>query len=281
MNEEDLPFSIRDGRRTIDIPETGFPPALKSSIYEWLHTHFFRSGITDETPAPVFALEAQIKDFGRDDYYSLWSYVVECDNYLIDFIETITRKFADQGLSYTIKSLNKLFDYCGHELEINVRDGKFLYRVPPAEKYLFEKVTSPEDRASELLKKAWTTSYAARKENRDPSTCWRSCIQALECLYAPIVTPNDKEPSIGKIVKALEQGKHKFSFLLDEVKSGVKTEDEGLNFVISGLKQVHYEPGRHGDGEPPTEAQAATVLSISIGLAAISRLRAILRHVNS
>jgi SAM-dependent methyltransferase len=66
-------------------------------------------------------------------------------------------------------------------------------------------------RAHAHLTRAWS-KLAGR--DPDPSTAYREAIRAVECVAKPIVTPNDSQATLGKMIAAMRQAPHKWTFVL-------------------------------------------------------------------
>lgn len=74
-----------------------------------------------------------------------------------------------------------------------------------------EELLPSSDRAHRHLMRAWS-KLAGR--NPDPSTPYMEAVRAVECVDKPTVAPNDPKASLGKMIGAIRDAPHKWTFVL-------------------------------------------------------------------
>ncbi|MBB4072073.1 hypothetical protein [Canibacter oris] len=245
-----VPFSVREGHREFTFVQ-GFPPALANRIHRWINK------IDVLFPVDVvesMALSLQIMDFDRyATLNNLFSHALQDSTLALDVLE-LSAKHAAEG-----EKIAEFFDLCKHEYKFDTKLYKFVPRVLSSQVEALKAVLSQNEIVGGALLKAWLALFTHRETERDPNVCWHSCIKALEAAYAPLVTPNDAKPTLGKIRAALRDGSAKF----------VTPLTGGVDFIVAALELVGYEPGRHQDGKTAkaaTEEQAEMVLFTTITL---------------
>lgn len=121
-----------------------------------------------------------------------------------------------------------------------------------------------EPRAGRLLADAWKHAFSM---NRDPSAAYRCAVRAVEAAAAPVISPNDTIPTLGKMISAFRSKpeKWKFSFKVDSA-----ADPKG---VLLGMIQILWtnEYSRHVDPDIATplhvsqeEAESAVVLALTL-----------------
>lgn len=77
-----------------------------------------------------------------------------------------------------------------------------------------EEIARQGTRSGKLLADAWRQAFSMQ---RDPSASYRCSVRAVEAAAAPVLTPKDPRPSLGKMITTLRDSmqKWKFAFSVD------------------------------------------------------------------
>ncbi|MGP3636842.1 hypothetical protein ACTU45_26385 [Streptomyces sp. 24-1644] len=119
-------------------------------------------------------------------------------------------------------------------------------------------------RAGRLLADAWSHAFSM---HRDPSSAYRYAVRAVEAAAAPVISPKDTLPTLGKMISAFRDKPEKwnFSFKVDSATDPKK--------VLLGMMQILWtnEYTRHVDPDVAAplhvsqdEAESAVVLALSL-----------------
>jgi hypothetical protein len=127
-----------------------------------------------------------------------------------------------------------------------------------------DEIMSKRERPGKLLAEAWQHAFSM---HRNPSSAYRCAVRAVESAAAPIFTPADPQPSLGKMCAVFRDGaaKWKFTFTVD---SKVDPKNVLLN-MMQLLWTNDY--ARHIDADPAVplnvsqdEAESAIILALTL-----------------
>jgi hypothetical protein len=119
-------------------------------------------------------------------------------------------------------------------------------------------------RAGRLLADAWKHAFSMQ---RDPSAAYRYAVRAVEAAAAPVISPKDNLPTLGKMISAFRSKPEKWNFAFT-VSSAVDPK-----VVLLGMMQMLWtnEYTRHVDPDvqaplhvSQSEAESAVVLALSL-----------------
>lgn len=132
-------------------------------------------------------------------------------------------------------------------------------RVPDEEHQVYAAAITPADEASAQLQEAWGKVYGLTP---DPSDAWDHAIKAVEVLLHPIVSPDDGDPTLGKMLRNLKAKPEKW--ILTLTSSSKKVGAVEALTVMLGLMWTN--PDRHGSGSSrvPTQAEAEQVVRLAV-----------------
>lgn len=123
-----------------------------------------------------------------------------------------------------------------------------------------DEVRNHSERAHHHLSAAWEKLVG---RNPDPSAAYKEAIRAVEAAAKPVVTPDDSEATLGKIVRALRDKPEKWTVVLD----GASVEQVARMGEMIWKGQLD----RHGTDDPEAplnvsqdEADAAVHIAISL-----------------
>ncbi|MDX3576455.1 hypothetical protein [Streptomyces sp. FL07-04A] len=119
-------------------------------------------------------------------------------------------------------------------------------------------------RAGRLLADAWKHAFSM---HRDPSAAYRYAVRAVEAAAAPVISPKDTLPTLGKMISAFRSKPDKWNFAF-KVDSATDPK-----MVVLGMMQILWtnEYTRHVDPDVQAplhvsqeEAESAVVLALSL-----------------
>ncbi len=153
--------------------------------------------------------------------------------------------------------LNELLDLSSSAYQLSLPDMHIIDRVPQAVQASYTAAATPNDQASAELQEAWSNAYG---RNPDSSDAWDHAIRAVESVLCPIVTPNDSQGQLGKVIAALNDQKDRWEVIL----RGENTARDVEN-LVGTLRLIWTNPDRHAAPPPPIEqARAAVMIAVMI-----------------
>ena len=167
------------------------------------------------------------------------------------------------------------------QLEQMLDEGGSAWRVAPDGKSLIERTLDAEHAAVKLaaqgddqvaadIHTAWSTAW--RREEPSAAEAYAAAVKAVEGVLAPIVTPDDPEPSLGKMIPALRDKPEKW----DTRFHGAET----VEALTAMLNEVWRSQHRHGGGAglPNTLDEARDAVSIAVAVVGLCRRGFLERH---
>ncbi len=122
-----------------------------------------------------------------------------------------------------------------------------------------EDVRPVSERAHAHLMTAWSKLMG---RNPDPSTAYREAIRAVEVVAAPVVTPNDKLATLGKIINAMRDKPEKWTVDLAEARPEQVTE------LAAMIWQSQFDRhGTHDESIPLSVSQEQADAAVHIAIA--------------
>ena len=158
-------------------------------------------------------------------------------------------------------------------LEQMLDEGGSAWRVAPDGKSLIERTLEVESAAVKLaaqgddqiaadIDTAWNAAW--RREEPSAVEAYAAAVKAIEGVLAPIATPDDPKPSLGKIIPALRDKPEKW----DTRFRGVET----VEALTAMLDEVWRSQHRHGGaGVPNTLDEARDAVSIAVAVVGLCR----------
>ncbi|MGN6201767.1 MAG: hypothetical protein ACTHNY_05125 [Solirubrobacterales bacterium] len=125
---------------------------------------------------------------------------------------------------------------------------------------MIKQIQSDAERAHHHLSTAWEKLVG---RNPDPSTAYKEAIRAVEAVAKPVVTPDDSDATLGKIIQALRDKPEKWNVILDQ----------GTVEQVANMASLVWKGqlDRHGTDDPAAplnvsqeEADAAVHIAISL-----------------
>ncbi|HEY6310538.1 MAG TPA: hypothetical protein VIY52_06975 [Streptosporangiaceae bacterium] len=147
--------------------------------------------------------------------------------------------------------------------QINSRTG-LVERVDETVQRAADELIRKGERPGKLLAEAWQHAFAMQ---RNPSSAYRCAVRAVEVAAAPVLTPRDPQPSLGKMITAFRDGMRKWRFAFT-VDSAVDPKS-----VLLQMMQLLWtnDYARHVNADPAVplnvgqeEAESAVILALTL-----------------
>jgi hypothetical protein len=165
-----------------------------------------------------------------------------------------------------IQELERILEDSSSKWRVGQVDSRpaLVERVDRTVQQVAEQTAGSAGRSGRLLAEAWRHAFSMQ---RNPSSAYRCAVRAVEASAAPIFTPTDPQPSLGKMSAALRDGmaKWRFAFTVD---SKVDPKE-----VLLGMMQLLWtnDYARHIDADPDVplnvsqqEAESAVILALTL-----------------
>jgi len=217
---------------------------------------------------------AQSDTFGEHIARSLLSKGAGDHDFFLDLLDAALDAFLEDQSSAV--ALEQILSDAGSTWQVR-QDGRGLERRVGYElAEAFALAAAPSDLVSKDLREAWANAYG---RNGDPSDAWDHAIKALEHLLIPIVVPNKTKATLSDVVGTLRRNDgNKWRCSLPG-----KDECHEVSPLVGTLDLIWPNTvDRHGGGaanRPPTEAEARTVVSLTVALVQAHREEPIVYRV--
>ena len=251
-----VPLSVRMGKREPLGQTTGVPDFLWLSVEHWLEQVLERFEYGAEAELTRVACRS-LQIPGVTTWRQLVMAAAQDDGeLLLDVLDLVVRVTTRQERE---KLEDVLFDVA-HEYRVDFEHKRLVKRVDDSVYGAYEVAVSVQDAASEHLATAWIAAYG-RDKNYD--TTVMEATKAVEAVCAQLIIPNDKAPSIGKMIRALLDRPGKWECSLPA------THDRGpVEQFAAALALVNYPTSRHGGSGKASREHSVAVLLQAITVVA-------------
>ncbi|MFF1480571.1 hypothetical protein ACFVYD_23985 [Streptomyces sp. NPDC058301] len=168
--------------------------------------------------------------------------------------------------SYQCEDLEQALDEAASTWRVGLVAGKpgLVERIDATVQLAAETTGTLDARAGRLLADAWKHAFSMAK---DPSASYRYAVRAVEAAAAPIISPKDTLPTLGKMISAFRDKPEKWNFTF-KVDSATDPKT-----VLLGMMQILWtnEYTRHVDPDvqaplhvSQAEAESAVVLAVTL-----------------
>jgi|SRR5580704_5030288 hypothetical protein len=175
-----------------------------------------------------------------------------------------------QGIEPAVKELHRALKQAGANYVVVQPDpewGRYRLerRTVPAAAAAARAQTSLPGNASDHLGKAWSAAFG-REPN--PSAAYSESVKAVEAAAIPLVLPNDRLATLGKVVSELRTNRQKYSVVFSRDASPAKgTTLSPLEVVIALADSLwSNQTDRHAPILPITQAQAELAVNLAVTL---------------
>jgi hypothetical protein len=264
-----IPLSQRENPDpAFEGPYEGLPRWLFQSAKAWLLPLIEDGrGYPDETFLRELESSLRVeKPLHWSDVYAARASMVtrmwEREEFALDVLDF--RLAGCEPGSPAARSLDAILIQGGSVFEVGSRDtgGCQLVRrsVGPVRDAI-DGVRSESQRAHTHLIQAWNRLMG---RNPDPSSAYREAIRAVEVVAAPVVTPDDPSPTLGKIISALRDKPAKWTLDLAEARPEQVTE------MAAMIWQSQFDRhGTHDESVPLNVSQEQADAAVHIALALV------------
>jgi hypothetical protein len=182
------------------------------------------------------------------------------------FLAAVDLRLSHVSNPAVIEELEVILKDAGSEWRVGQFKARpaLVKRVDDTVQHAAEVLAKLGTRPGKLLGEAWGYAFSM---HTNPSSAYRSAVRAVEAAAAPVLTPKDPQPSLGKMITALRDGmaKWRFAFTVDSKVDPKK--------VLVDMMQLLWtnDYARHIDVDPAAplnvsqeEAETAVVLALTL-----------------
>lgn len=183
------------------------------------------------------------------------------------FLGAVDLMLSDlEPASNECKALECTLEEAASAWRVGLVSGKpgLVERIDPTVQLAAETTGTLDARAGRLLADAWKHAFSM---TRDPSAAYRYAVRAVEAAAAPVISPKDSIPTLGKMISAFRDKPEKWNFTF-KVDSAADPKT-----VLLGMMQILWtnEYTRHVDPDiqaplhvSQSEAESAVVLALTL-----------------
>jgi hypothetical protein len=176
---------------------------------------------------------------------------------LADFLLASKRMTADGA-----KALETILKDSRSAWTIGLVDDEvgLVRRVPEALKETVDKAIASPGHAGRRLAEAWSSAFGL---NPDPDKAYLLAVQAVEDASVRLVTPKDKEPTLGKVINAIRDQKN-WSLPMEKTNPHTAPGD----VLLAAMRLLWVGHKRHGGHTytPVTQAEAEVAVLTAVTL---------------
>jgi hypothetical protein len=233
-------------------------------------------GSDDRLPRRVQQM-LRLDIFPKDRRKLLVTAAIEDDELALDMVHLCLTEIspseaqhADSEQGRLVVDLHETLDRCQSVWSVAISGTHFglQRRVDPTVRDAAETAMAHRGTAAEHLREAWTACY---QRDADADRAMRFAVFALEAALAPVATPNDVEPSLGKIANTMRDAPHKWTLPLDDTRASRDHDAVSAPITLANqLQHVWRTHRRHIDvdgnasGNEPSEAEAAVHVAVNV-----------------
>ena len=271
MSSENRPFAPLLARHGMDerdysVRSKDVGPHLKDPLWSWCRpdiisrkssTHSYMLNSRGQRMCVALRLavssNSEMKNFANEN-----------PNELLNMADWLLQTSELSGYQhYRVEQLEQMLDEGGSAWQV-APDGKSLIeRTLSAEHAAVKLAAQGDDQVAADIHTAWSAAW--RREEPSAAEAYAAAVKAVEGVLAPIVTPDDPKPSLGKMIPALRDKPEKW----DTRFRGVETVDA----LAAMLDEVWRSQHRHGGGArlPNTLDEARDAVSIAVAVVGLCR----------
>jgi hypothetical protein len=262
-----------DAREALEPVYYDVPPHLKTELWEWTSSHLYQpiQG-HGSNPFAVVMSALRIPDPPTSVSYAHAMLEQESQDpaFQLRVIRALLKHRRNESRA---GELERRLKRGNSGYAVNAALDGLEFRVPPAARDEIEHATAvtPET-VSQLLTKAWNAAYGV---DARPDDAFLSAYKAAEAALRPVITPNDANTSLNKLISIYEAKSSKWELVVKESRAtfdpSKHTELNGAETVMQMARTISYgQKARHGqdaDVNSFQEARVAVHLAITIAMA--------------
>ena len=249
MTDDWFPLSFREGMRDsgYDALAEDVPSYMEDSLWHWVEETVERLEEAGEDLVAMARWAERVlrRKVGYGLGFSEARVKSDSETFLdvIDFLVAYIERYDWKKDSYA--ELNELLRQAGSLWTVSTDlDPPTLTRViDRASTEVAAAVLAIDDRPSQHLRKAWSDVYG---RNPDASDGYREAVRAIEAAAQPVVSPEDKMATLGKMITAMRAKPAKWEVVLNhpDADTQVLHVADMLDLVWKG------QHDRHGKADP-------------------------------
>jgi len=278
--------------------EPGIPPWAMSAVEDFL-APFLRGEGLEADPAPYGTGRDFLKEVEQTERIrlnwgngrqsagdDLWGRIHQDQRLLLGVLryacEHILLGCSFQEYDAEARRLDEALRRAGADWElVKVPDRtsfQLRRRVSAATSEAVRRATTTVGSASEHLNQAWQHAYG---RDPDPSRAYAEAVMAVEAASIPVVTPNDPQATLGRVVGTLRSNPGRWRLSLSRPARLTGGTMDSVEVLIANLDLLwHNQIDRHAqaDPQPPvpvTQEQAETAVHLALLLVQVFRSGAI------
>ena len=269
VSSENRPFTPLLARHGMDerdysVRSKDVEPHLKDLLWDWC-----RSYVVSWDPNvlnPRGARMCLVLRLTARSESALRSIISRKPNMLLNMADWLLQTGESYGYGYEplqVEHLEQMLDAGGSGWRV-APDGKSLIeRTLDAEHAAVELAAQGGDQVAADINMAWSAAW--RREEPSAIEAYAAAVKAVEGVLAPIVTPDDPKPSLGKMIPALRDKPEKWDTRFRSV--------ETVEALAGMLDEVWRSQHRHGGGAelPNTLDEARDAVSIAVAVVGLCR----------
>jgi len=183
--------------------------------------------------------------------------------YMIDFKLSEYRVTSTNHKNSKVTRMEDILHNSGSNWTVGERQGRYglVERVSAGVAVVMEQVLNDQNKASDLLRRAWEKAYGLSPQ---PSDAYQDAVKAVEILANPLLSPNDRDATLGKDINVLRTQVDQWGFVMAGSRHTSATEH-----VLSTMQLLwHSQTDRHGKADyvdvSEEEAKAAVLLAATL-----------------
>ena len=272
MSSENRPFTPLRARHGMDPRDYAtrtedVESHLHKPLWDWCAQHLF--DIYDSILRPrLLSLVLRMDECSQSAFGNA---TTKDPSLLLDMVDGLLQLGEFNGRDDPeIVWLEQMLDAGGSAWRV-APDGKSLIqRTLDAEHAAVKLAAQGDDQIAADIHTAWSAAW--RREEPSAVEAYAAAVKAVEGVLAPIVTPDDPMPSLGKIIPALRDKPEKWDTRFRSV--------ETVEALADMLDEVWRSQHRHGGGAelPNTLDEARDAVSIAVAVVGLCRRGFLERH---
>lgn len=265
VSSEQRPYTPLRARHGMDLrdyaPRTkDIEPHLHQPLWGWCSEHLFDDYYQTLSPQ-LLSVALRMEECS----YSALANATDNDpNLLLDMVDCLLRfgEFDDHDDS-DIVWLEQMLDAGGSVWQVAPDRKSLIERTLEVELTALQLAAQGDDQIAADINAAWKAAW--RRQDPSANEAYTAAVKAIEGVLAPIVTPDDLIPSLGKMISALRDKPEKW----DTRFRGVET----VEALVAMLDEVWRSQHRHGGGSgvPNTLDEARDAVSITVAVVGLCR----------
>lgn len=174
----------------------------------------------------------------------------------------------------SLRQLDQWLSVGGSAWTVDADGACLTQRVSVELRETYVAATEADDDASKYLRAGWKAAWGVSPSS---DLAHENAVNALEALFRSVVTPDESDATLGKIVSVLRDRPSKWRARLEDLRSPdnkSRTSDAGVLFVEAALRVVFQSDYRHAKAKGAsehTDEDGRDAVTIAAALIALQR----------